>query len=147
MIFFRKTQKVDYINLISKLEIGDENVIQNLLWQPKNKLVHYLPIAVELIQKLKKEGQSSNNLTIHKNFKKGRFELLILNTPWTTSDVPYSPIIIDRGNSKIVGIMLPFNELHGHLSNKEDRIIGNLVMKWVDFVIKYRFKMDKHNNV
>jgi len=142
MLFFRKTYKVDYSDLISKLEKGDGSVIQELLWQPKNKTVHYLPITIELIQKFTKEDSSTENLTIHKKFKKGRFELIIVETPWTTSDVPYSPIIIDQANSQIVGIMLPFNELHGHLSNKENKVIGDLGMKWIDFVIKYRLKRE-----
>jgi hypothetical protein len=141
MKLFKKKYNVDYSHLISELEKGNESAVQNLLWQPKNKIVNYLPITTELIQKLKKDKNSADTLTIHKKFEKGRFELVIFEVPWLESDVPYSPIIIDKSNNKIVGVMLSFNELHGHLSTKENKTIGGLGLEWTGFVMKYRFKI------
>lgn len=137
MRIFKKKYKVDYKDLISKLEIGNENDISNLLWSPKNKPVNHLPISTELIQKLKKQS-SINELKIHKSFEKGRFELIIFEIPWTESDVPYSPIIIDKSNGKIIGVMLPFNELIEYLNNKENKEINSLGIEWTSFVIMYR---------
>ncbi|MFI1770171.1 hypothetical protein [Thalassobellus citreus] len=137
MRIFKKKYKVDYENLISKLEIGNEVEIRELLWKPKNKAVEYLPNTTELVKKLKKE-KTADQLKIHKKLEKGRFELLVFEITWTESDVPYSPIIIDKSNSKIVGVMLPFNELIPHLTNKENKEIGSLGIEWTSFVIGYR---------
>jgi hypothetical protein len=137
MRLFKKKHKVNYDELISKLENGNESDIKDLLWSPKNESAKHLPISIELIKKLKKEN-SLDELKVHKRFEKGRFELIIFEIPWTDSDVPYSPIIIDKSNGKIVGIMLPFNELIQYLDNKEQKEVSNLGIEWTSFVIKYR---------
>lgn len=138
MTLFKRKYNVDYSLLISELGKGDEKAIQNLLWQSKKKTVKYLPITTVMIQKFKNLENSTNNLRIYKKKDKGRFELIIFEVPWIKSEVPYSPIIIDKANSKIVGIMLPFNELHNHLSKKEIKNIGILGLEWTGFVLKYR---------
>lgn len=140
MKFFKRTYSVDYSNLISKLEKGDENSIQDLLWQPKNKIIQYLPHTVSLIQKLRKNKTTNDSLTIYQKNNKGHFELVIFEIPWVQEDIPYSPLIIDKSNSKIIGIMLPFNELEKYLSKKESKDIGYLGMIWTTFVMKYRFQ-------
>nr|WP_321221568.1 hypothetical protein [uncultured Psychroserpens sp.] len=137
MRLFKKKPKFDYRDLLSKLEDGDKNVINSLLWSPKNKVVNHLPISTELIQKLKAK-QNTDKLKIHKKFQKGYFELIILEITYTDSDVPYSPIIIDNRNGKIIGIMLPFNELITHLTNKENKAINSLAVEWTSFVINHR---------
>ncbi|MDW7694162.1 hypothetical protein R9C00_05385 [Flammeovirgaceae bacterium SG7u.111] len=141
MGLFKKKYNIDYSILISELEKGDKGVVQNLLWQPKNKTINYFPITTKLIQKLEKSENSIDKLVIHKKIEKGRFELIIFEIPWAKSDIPYSSIIIDKSNSKIAGIILPFNELHGHLSTKENKMIGDLGKEWTEFVMKYRFKI------
>ncbi len=141
MKLFRKNYSVDYSRLISQLEKGDESDIHNLLWQPKNKRVNYLPITIELIQKLKIIENSNHRLTIHSKIEKSRFEILIFKTPWVTSDLPYSPLIIDKSSCKIVGVMLPFNEIIEYLNRSENNVINSLGVEWTGFVIKTRFKL------
>ncbi len=96
---------------------------------------------ISLIKKLKKDDETIGNLTIHYKHTNGKFELIIFDVPWKNGDVPYSPIIIDRTNGKIVGIMLPFNEVIRHLSSKENKEISALGVEWTGFAIKYRFNL------
>ncbi|MEO9952143.1 hypothetical protein [Nonlabens sp.] len=145
MNIFNRKYKINYDNLISKLETGNENVISNLLWSPKNKTINHLPVSIELIKKLKKIDKNYE-LQIHKKIKKGRFELIIFKIPWTDGDIPFSPIIIDLSNSKIIGVILPFNELNAFLSGKESKSIRYLSKQWVNFVISYRSIKQTINN-
>src|SRR5688572_16799118 len=39
------------------------------------------------------------------------YSLIILNVPWAENDLPYSPLIIENSSKRIVGAMLPFNEI------------------------------------
>ncbi len=139
MWFFKK-KKIDYDHLISSLENGNEIDIKNLLWQSKKEDINYLPETIKLVQKLKKNNSLDNGLTIFKKIEKGNYELIIFNTAIQDSDLPYSPLIIDKTTSKIVGIILPFNELHYHLSNQDSSTIGELGIQWVKFVMENRSK-------
>jgi len=140
MWFFNKKKDMDYDNLVSILEKGDEADIQKLLWQPKQGRVKYLPVATSMLQKLKKSDTSDKGLSIFKKIEKGNYELLIFNTPWDGVDLPFSPLVLDKTTGKVVGIMLPFNELHNHISKKDNSIIGDLGTQWVMFTIEYRSK-------
>jgi hypothetical protein len=138
MGLFTKKYNVNYTDLITQLEAGDEENTPDMLWQPKGKKIDYSPISVGLIQKLKKENQAEPGLKIHSTYQKGGFELIIFDFP-KNADFPFTPVIIDKSNSKIAGILLPFNELHGHLSKKESKEINAVGMIWVQFAMKNKF--------
>jgi hypothetical protein len=140
MWFFNKKEDIDYNNLVSTLEKGEEADIQNLLWQPKQGQIKYLPIVTTMLQKLKKSDTSNKGLSIFKKLEKGNYELIIFSTPWDDSDLPFSPLILDKITGKVVGVMLPFNELHNHISKKGNSNIGNLGAQWVMFTFEYRTK-------
>lgn len=139
MWFFKK-KNIDYNKIVSVLENGNEADIQNLLWQPKQGQVNYLPVATTMIQKLKKKDSSDKGLSIFKTIEKGNYELIIFNTPWHDEDLPFYPLIVDKAAEKVVGIMLPFNELHSYLSKRDNSTIGDLGVQWVKFTMDYRFK-------
>ncbi len=91
-----------------------------------------------MMQELRKPESSTGGLSIHQQVKNGNYELLIFSIPWK-NDVPYTPLIIDKATGRIVGVMLPFNELHLYLSDREARTISELGTIWTTFVIRYRF--------
>ena len=134
MNLFQKKYKVNYDDLISKLKNGNKESIESLLWQPKNGRINYLPVTFEMILKL-----CDLDLTIHKKIENRNFELIIFKTNNANEDFPFSPIIIDKSNTKIVGIMLPFNELNEKISIKENKRIGDLGLIWTKFAIDQRF--------
>jgi hypothetical protein len=140
-MFFRKKKTVDYQTLISILEQGNKEDVRGILWQPKGTTVDYLPVTYSLIEKLKKPLSSDTMLTISQQIENGDFELVIFSIPWTTSDVPYTPLVIHKPTEKIVGIMLPFNELHGHITERESKRVAELGVKWTKFVMEFRFNV------
>jgi len=81
MKLFNRNPKINYKNLITILEKGDEEEIPNLLWQPKQQLINYLPVTISTIQKLKRTVESDNGLKIHQRLSKGRYELIIFKLP------------------------------------------------------------------
>ena len=131
---FKKKYTVDYTSLISKLETANEYDIQNLLWQPPAGSVKYLPDTIKLVQRLKRLG-SAKGLSIYQHMDGGNFELIIFNVPWDTSGKPFSPLIIDKKNGKIAGLMLPFNELYAYLSKADSDAIAELATRWVRFIM------------
>lgn len=140
MWFFRKKRNTDYDKLISILEKGDELEILELLWQSKKGQIKYLPVVTTMLQKLKKDNTTTKSLLVHKKTKKGKYELIVFHIPWDNSDLPYSPLIIDKTNGKVVGIMLPFNELHNHISKKDSSTIEDLGTQWIMFTFEIRSK-------
>lgn len=140
MWFLSKKRNIDYDKLISTLEKGDEEEILELLWQPKKGQVKYLPIVTTMLQKLKKDNTTTKDLLVHKKTEKGNYELIVFHIPWDNSDVPYSPLIIDKTNGKVVGVMLPFNELHNHISKKDSSAIEDLGKQWIMFTFEIRSK-------
>lgn len=134
MRLFKRKYHPDYDYLISKLKKGDSNDIQQMLWQPQNKKIDYLPISTDLIRELQKDNSKAGTLTIYKQIQKGRFELLIFKTFETTDKMHFSPLIIDKETCKIVGIMLLFNELYGYFSKKENKEITELGIAWTKFI-------------
>ncbi len=139
-MWFSKKKNIDYDNLVSILEKGDQIDVQKLLWQPKQGHVEYLPVTIEMLRKLKSSETSNQNLSVFKKLEKGNYELIIFNTPWSDSDLPFSPLVLDKVNEKIVGVMLPFNELYEHISKRDNSVIGDLGVQWVRFTLDYRFK-------
>ena len=125
--------------LTAILEKGDKKEIEGLLWQPKNTVVDYLPITVDMILKLKRPGTSSEKLSIYKTDTSKNFTLLIFNIPWTKDTLAFLPIIIETSTNKIVGVMLPFNELQQVLSPKQNKEISGLGMIWTMFAIEKQF--------
>lgn len=138
MWFFNKKKKIDYDNLVSTLEKGDEIDILKLLWQPEHGQIKYLPDVTNMLQKLKKFDTSTKRLSILKKLEKGNYELLIFNTPWDNSDLPFSPLVLDKITGKVIGVMLPFNELHNHISKRDSSVIGDLGAQWVMFTFEWR---------
>ena len=129
----------NHSEIISLLENGELQTIDKLLWQPGHAKIEYLPNVVDMVQKFKKPAIANQNLEIHKAIDKGSYQLLILKVPWLDTDIKYSPVIFDKLTSKIVGIMLPFNELHGFLSPKQNADIGHLSMEWTGFILSKQF--------
>ncbi|MBL0144906.1 MAG: hypothetical protein IPP48_03260 [Chitinophagaceae bacterium] len=125
----------NHSEIISLLEYGELQTIAELLWQPSHTKIEYLPIVFYMVQKLKKPTITNQNLKIHKTIDKGNYQLLIFEVPWLDIEVKYSPVIFDKLTSKIVGIMLPFNELHEFLSPKQNADIGHLGMEWTGFIL------------
>lgn len=137
---FKKKNQINYDELVQTLEQGDEAAVQQLLWQPKTGKIDYLSVTTEMLQKLKKmDNVSEKGLSIFKILEKGSYELILFNTPWLAEDLPFSPLVVEKTTGKIVGIMLPFNELHEHLSKRDHSVINDLGGQWVLFTINYRF--------
>jgi hypothetical protein len=140
MWFFNKKKEINYNNLVSTLEKGYEIDILKLLWQPRHGQVEYLPVVTNMLQKLKKTDTSTERLSILKKIEKGNYELIIFSTPWDNSDLPFYPLILDKTTGKVAGVMLPFNELHNHISKKDNSIINDLGAQWTMFTFEYRAK-------
>jgi hypothetical protein len=138
MIFFKRNKPTNYDFIIDKLEKGDPSEFSQLLWQPKSGHINYLPITSTLLQKFKKDGDSNDKLAIHQKFTNGNYELIIFHIPWTKSDLPYCPLVLNKKTDKIVGIMLPFNELIPLLSAEESKSISELGVEWVKFTFTAR---------
>jgi hypothetical protein len=137
MLFFDRPKPIDYSAILPILERADPEEMEQLLWHPRHKRINYLPITISLLQKLKK-GEDSH-LEIHKVISKGMFELAIFKLPWSNAANPYSPLIFEK-TSKVVGVMLPFNELHGVISKKQSSQIGDLGVAWVSFAMSHNVK-------
>ncbi|RZL05904.1 MAG: hypothetical protein EOO89_25310, partial [Pedobacter sp.] len=120
MLFFRnnkaKTFSRNYPGIISLLEQGGVDTVEQLLYQPNNRRIDYLPITYDLISKFKKPAIAERGLSIHKTLVKGKYQLIIFEVPWLDNKTKYSPVVFDMQASKLVGIMLPFNELQEVLS-------------------------------
>lgn len=134
-----KHNKVNHPALISILEKGNSTDIRQFLFQPEDIFIDYLPATYEMLLKLKRPADSPGNLSIYKTFENGNYQLIIFNVPWNENDVPYSPIILNKIEGKIVGIMLPFNEISDYLSKKDNKIIAGLSTNWITLVMKFRF--------
>lgn len=143
MNFFWNTKANDFnknlSEIISLLEKGELQTIDKLLWQPGHTRIEYLPVVSDMILKFKRPGTSNQNLSVHKTINKGNYQLVIFEVPWLDNDIKYSPIIFEKSTSKIVGIMLPFNELHEYLSPKQKADIGKLGIEWTGFIVSKQF--------
>jgi hypothetical protein len=133
----RSLPKIDYPGLITKLERNDQQEITSLLYHSTK--INYLPITYTLLAKMAKPSASQERLKLFKTISKAKYELAIFEVPWNLSDVKYLPLILDKKAGKIVGIMLPFNELLPVLTNKEQKQVAELGMNWTGFVISLRF--------
>lgn len=136
--FWNKRSKTfckNYPRIISLLEQGEIKTIEQLLYQPKNSTIAYLSITADMLLKFKKPESTNQRLTIYKTFGKGKYQLVIFEVPWLDKEPKYSPIIFDTITSKVVGIMLPFNELLEILSSKDSSDIGKLGMEWTGFIL------------
>jgi hypothetical protein len=127
---FRK-KKINYDRLITKLERGNKADINELLWQPNDRRINYLPVTTTMLHKLKRPLSSETGLTVYNTIENGNYELIIFNVPWDEGRTKLSPLIVEKTSEKVVGIMLPFNELHYELSKRANNSIGELGVKWV----------------
>ncbi|HKC37761.1 MAG TPA: hypothetical protein VKB95_16910 [Chitinophagaceae bacterium] len=143
MTFFwkkKQTPKDTSLKLLSDiLQKGSKDEIEDLLWQPKTANVDYLPITFDMMLNLKRPETSTEKLSIHKTQSNKNFTLIIFNIPWKKDKFSFSPLIIENSTSKIVGVMLPFNELHQLLSKQQDKEISELGMIWTMFAIEKQF--------
>ena len=135
MIFFwQKTKRINYKKLIEELQDGDYSVLRNRLAFYQD--VKY-PNGVEfMLAKMKRPDGDCQSLSLFRSETKGRFELAIFNVPWNSSDLPYTPLILERGTGVIYGIMLPFNEITHLLSKKQKKDIGELAISWTGFALE-----------
>lgn len=138
MLWLLKRKKIDYSGIISTLETGNEIEVKKLLWQPESHVIEYMPFILGKLIELK--PPSGMHLEIHQHFEKGGFELVIFTLPWSNEKIPYSPVIFDKKTGKIVGNLMPFNELHGLLSKRQRSQINALGMIWIKFTFPYNFK-------
>jgi hypothetical protein len=140
MLLFTINKKIDYTSVISFFEKDNTDDIQSLLWQPVNLKINYLPASCEMIKKLCRPTNDSRQLKIHQVHHSGEFELLILDVPWSSSDISYTPLLFSKKSKKIIWIMLPFNELQNTFSYKQQKQINKLTETLLNFVIPLRFK-------
>jgi hypothetical protein len=135
--FSRSNKAIAYELVIPPLEEGNYDAVKSLMWGEYK--VKYLKDTIGLVQGMKRGAEDKGQLTIHKKIRKGNFELAIFHQPWSPEKIPYSPLIFDLRNGKIVGIVLPFNELHGLISSRDGKDIGDLGVEWVKFTFPYNF--------
>ena len=138
MRFLFNINTTDYDDFLNQLNNLSKENIGEVFWQPKNSPINYLPVSYILIEKLL-PCSDFKSISIHKSKIKGKFEILILNTPQIESEVPYYPIIIERLTTKIVGIMLPFNELNDVFTISEKKALSKLNNFYMKFILEYRF--------
>jgi hypothetical protein len=133
----RRLPDIDYKNLVERLERFDQKDISNLLFE--GSTVSYLPVTFTSLAKMAKPLGLTQDLKLHSVNAIGKYELAIFEVPWLNSDLKFLPLILDKKLVKIVGIMLPFNELLTLLSGHEQNQIQQLSNKWVSFAMKQRF--------
>ena len=126
-------------SIIPILESGDEHELNSRLWRQKGGPINFLPVTTFMLQKLARPNVAEKGLQIHDVWRKGKFILVVFELPWDGDDFKYSPLIIDISNNKVAGIMLPFNELHGIITNAESKQIGDLGARWALWTFKKRF--------
>ena len=128
--------------LVNVLKKGDADEFSQLLYQPKTGKIEYLPITFDMLLKLKKPPGDEISLSIHKIVIGKHFSLLIFNMPWSDSDLKFYPTLIHNSTCKIVGVMLPFNQLIGKLTKKENEEANKLAMEWTGFAISNQLNID-----
>ena len=142
--FWKKTQPPSGTSIQRLVEVLDSGVKEELeksLWQPKNIDLIFLPLTFDMILKLKRPENYPQPLSVYKTLSNKNFTLIIFNTPWANSDLKFLPIIIENNSIKIVGVMLPFNELLPLITNKQNKEISDLGMKWTGFALENRFNL------
>jgi hypothetical protein len=138
------TSKINYPDLISTLEKNCKEEVSVLLFESIR--TNYLPTTYAMLEKMSRPSDSTDTLKLHKKYIKGKYELAIFEVPWCRSDVKFLPLILDRKLNKIVGVMLPFNELLETLTKNEQRQIHELSMIWTGFILQARFGIEPHNS-
>jgi len=133
----RSFPEFDYSNLIYKLEQNNKVDISALLFESEK--IDYLPITYTMLEKMAKPSGSINSLKLYMKHLKGKYELAIFEVPWDQSDIKFLPLILDRKVGKIVGVMLPFNELVPTLTKNAQRQIQKLSLIWTGFIMQVRF--------
>ncbi len=139
-LFKRSYNNIDYPALMAMLEEGKKEMIQMFLYESQS--VSYLPSTFIMLAKMKKPSDTGLGLRIHKTYQKGKYELVIFEVPWQQSSAPFLPLILDRKLKKIVGIMLPFNELLPLLTSSEQKKIGELGITWTGFIMESQMGID-----
>jgi len=125
---------------LETLERGNTKDFQALLYQPISQKIEYLPITTEMLLKLKSPDKKKLPLIIHERICRKKCSLIILDKQWEKNESRYYPILIQNSSCKIIGIMLPFNELHGKLSKQEYSEATDLGVEWTGFIVFKNFK-------
>lgn len=143
MFFFNKKNHLDYKELVSKLENASDHELEQLLWQPKNTFIEYLDFSKDQVKKFRKNNNENQSLNVHLVFRKGIYELIIFESVVPIGETPYNPLLINAQVGKVIGVMLPFNELNGYLNKRDQQHISSLALQWTTFIIDYRFSSTK----
>ena len=132
----RKTKPaIDYSKLIIDLQEGNwETIHKHLAFHDS---VNYLDAVVFMLAKMQRPGEHTGNLSLYKTVPNGKFELAIFNVPWNTNS-PFLPLILNRIDGKIYGVMLPFNELGSKLTKRQKNEIGQLAIVWTGIILEYQ---------
>jgi len=130
---------MNYKELIHILESSPLEDRKKLL--PDYQSIHYADGVDFMLLKYRRPDGDVRKLSVYKIFQEGEFDLIIFNVPWNDENnvLPFLPLIIQRSSGKIYGIMLPFNELHNIISQKQSSQIGKLAIIWTRFAMKKRF--------
>ncbi len=94
------------------LQNGYPKEFDKILYQKNLSPIKYLPTVTEMLLKLKRPDTETLPLVIHKRLCRKKCSLLILDRQWFPKGSNYYPVLIQNSTSKVIGIMLPFNELH-----------------------------------
>jgi hypothetical protein len=137
-IFRKSFPDVNYPDLIDILERNDPSELTFLLL--KSEKIRYLPITFSMLDKMAKPHGFSGNLRIYERHNNGKYELAIFEVPWDSSDdIKFLPLILDKSVTRIVGVMLPFNELIPILNKSEQKQIHKLSSIWMTFIMARKF--------
>jgi hypothetical protein len=121
--------------ILPVLESGNKEGLQKYLWQPQNKVVDYLPFTYGGFEKFAIPPDFSGKLSVYKVLYERGLALVIFDLPWVTEKNHFAPVIVHLKQRKILGAMLPFNEIMPLLSNKDRKIAMGFGTVWVTFII------------
>ena len=123
----------DCTTLLHRLARASDNELGSLVYGSVSSRVSLLPITIRLLRELQPPELP---LSVVDSKSQGGISLLILETPWRAADSPRSafhPLLVANvdGEPKIVGFVLPFNEILNQFSKRDMRAIARLTVWWV----------------
>ena len=134
-VFFKKNDEW-LTGLADALETGTDEAIDGYMWVAH---VQYMPATYDTLRRFKKPVGDNRRLKVHETHRSGNAALVIFDLPWVEAANHYAPILLDMKSEKIMGIILPFNELHTTvLSDRQFRSMSGLSSVWIEFLLKHR---------
>ena len=123
----------DCTALLLRLARASDDELASLVYGSLSRRVSLLPITIRLLRELQPPELPLNVVA---STSQGGIRLLILDTPWRATDGPRSafhPLLVVNvgGEPKIVGFVLPFNEIVNHFGKRDMRAIARLSVWWV----------------